>query len=93
MPLNDTDTHQVRDSINPSEVFGRIVAVRENTPQECITVYCRLHQCKKMISLRPAPSSVQMRRWFQAGIGLTRGKAGQREHLEKWKPSAVEEAA
>ena len=84
LPIFDERTHEVRDSMNPSQIIGRIIPCHEGTTQESITVYCRLHQCKKMKRARVAPSVLQIRRWFQAGVGIARGKAHQAAHLELW---------
>jgi hypothetical protein len=65
---------------------GRIVGSRTichvGTRREAISVYCRLHQCKTpMKRTHQAPTVLQVKAWFSAGLDLERGAPGRAEHL------------
>ena len=62
------------------EQLGTLTVMRAGTPQECLSVYCRLHQCKNCVTFRKLPSELALRRWFADGLALGRGEANQAQH-------------
>ena len=50
-----------------SKILGRLKLLREGTPAECLSVYCRQHRCSKLVPTRRCPAQMQILRWFQDG--------------------------
>ena len=55
-------------------IYGRVKILHEGKPNECLTVYCKLHQCapppKKAAVCPGVPELMQ---WFQKGLELGTG--------------------
>eukprot|EP00969_Alexandrium_andersonii_P359784 15453950-Alexandrium_andersonii.AAC.1 len=64
-----------------------------NTNRECISAYCRLHQCSPApLRIRETFTTDQVMQWFASGRDLPRGRAGRSQHLQMWR-DAVRAAA
>ena len=74
VPILD-DAGQVRNPLNPAEIWGRLSLTKEGTPQECVSAYCRRHGCAIMKRTAVAPSMQQFLRWFALGQNLPPGRA------------------
>ena len=38
--------------------LGSVTVLRAGTPQECFSIYCRVHQCKHCVTFRRLPSEL-----------------------------------
>jgi len=66
--------------------IGSIKPVREGQPSEAMSVYCKLHQCQPPLRrCAKALPFYKYQLWFQYGLDLPSGKAGQSAHMKKWK--------
>ena len=72
LPVMDDATGRVY-THDGSECIGRITVIKESTPQEAVSVYCRRHQCKIMKRSMVAPSREQIIRWLACGLDIPRG--------------------
>ena len=71
--------------LNPADekdIWGRISIMKEGTPGEAVSLYCRRHGCALMRKTATAPSRSAMLRWFALGQDLpkTRDVAVQARH-------------
>ena len=83
LPFFDHRTYQVHDGPNSSApIIGRIKPVREGTPSECISVYCRRHGCSKMVRVKHMPSQAAILNWFK--ICLDPGPKHKAAHMRAW---------
>jgi hypothetical protein len=67
-------------------IMGTQSIVRPGQPDEAISVYCRLHQCKCPMKLvRHAPSTDAIQQWFKDGDALPSGASGREDHLRMYR--------
>lgn len=78
--FNPAASPQVREGGPDGHIVGRISQLKVGTPQECISVYCRHHQCSKLVRITVAPHTDAMLQWLADG----RECQNQRQHLAKW---------
>jgi len=65
-------------------ILGRVKPMKINTPQECVSVYCRRHQCTKLIKAKDAPHTDNLLRWFEQGLDIPQGTDHKRQHMGLW---------
>ena len=69
-----------------NSVIGRITFVKEDKPDAAVAVYCRLRQCSCPLKLaKHVLDTVQLRRWFQAGLDLGSGKQHREAHMRLYR--------
>jgi hypothetical protein len=79
------DKDEWRD-VRTGRVLGTVSIVRPGEPNECISMYCRMHQCKpplRISRLRP-PNMHNIQQWYHLGRSIPDGKAGQAEHMRRF---------
>jgi hypothetical protein len=85
LPRWDGATSSVLDR-DTGAIIGSIRPMREGTPQEAISCYCRLHQCAPPLQRKhTAPTHDEFLEWFRFGQELGAGKIHRQEHLAKYK--------
>ena len=81
LPWIDPVTKQVHNPLDGA-IIGRIKPMHEGTPKECLSIYCRMHQCvpplRRTVHALPLDA---LRRWFADGLALPRGKEHRAAHL------------
>lgn len=78
-------TYQVHEGgSSAGAILGRIKPMKENTPGECVSVYCRRHGCTKIVKARDAPHTENLMRWFEEGLAIPMGRDRKRQHMELW---------
>lgn len=67
-------------------IIGRISPWKQNTPQECVSVYCRLHGCSLCHRVEQFPSQASVLAWFADGLAMPPGRdpVSQRRHKGKF---------
>jgi len=65
-------------------VLGRISLIKQGTPAEAVSLYCRMHGCSLMRRVIQSPSHQQTMKWFLDGMSLPRDRnpAVQRRHKD-----------
>ena len=65
-------------------VLGRISLIKQGTPAEAVSLYCRMHGCSLMRRVTQSPSHQQTMKWFLDGMSLPRDRnpAVQRRHKD-----------
>lgn len=85
LPFWDPDTCRVHDGQSAdAEIMGRMKLLHVNTRQESLSVYCRRHQCSRIVRVAVAPHTDNVLRWLQQGADIPAGPAHKREHLALW---------
>ena len=63
-------TGEVTDAENPLIKLGRVTELHVATERAAVSIYCRRHRCKRLLRANVAPSTLLIRRWFQASCQL-----------------------
>ena len=61
--------------------LGRIRPMHEGTTKACMSIYCRLHKCSKLIRMHRCPPTSAILDWFEAGKVLGWGSDHKAAHL------------
>lgn len=93
LPVWDPASKSVKDC-DTGQVIGSIKGLHIGTAKECVSIYCRLHQCSPPLRrIGAAPSNRDILSWFRAGQQeCPPGKGGRAAHLRMFKamcPPAV----
>jgi hypothetical protein len=68
--------------IDTNAIIGSRTIMRVGSKNEAISVYCRLHQCKTPLKRTAhAPTLLQVKEWFKAGLSTPSGAAGREQHM------------
>ena len=65
---------QVHNPHNDAEILGRVSIVKEGTPSESVSLYCRRHGCAVMKRIADAPDTITILRWFKFGLNMPQGR-------------------
>ena len=63
-------TGEVTDAENPLIKLGRVTELHVATERAAVSIYCRRHRCKRLLRANQAPSTLLIRRWYQASCQL-----------------------
>ena len=82
MPRFNPDKKSVHHP-HTGEILGHIRPMKVDTPQECISIYCRLHGCAPPLKrLHQALPHREMIEWFRDGLHeVPRGKEHRTKHV------------
>ena len=73
LPVLDATSGQVTNPENAADIWGRISLVKQNTPQEAVSLYCRRHGCSIMRTSRTVPPTEHLLKWFLRGQDIDAG--------------------
>jgi hypothetical protein len=89
LPFFNTTTCAVHDGGPDGIKLGRMKPMKEGTPGECMTVYCRRHGCSKIIRTAELPERDRILRWFAEGRAIKFGAEGKHEHMRAFPPKGA----
>ena len=86
LPYWEPTTKQVH-CATTDKIIGRLTTLHTDTKQECVSTYCRLHQCRPpMRGTTKASSYPKLLKWFDRGQReCAQGKEGRAAHMRIWK--------
>ena len=80
---HNSTTGEVRLNDENGEVLGRVANTLKSNL--AVSIYCRKHGCKFMVSPAKLPSHAAMEQWFLDGLDIAQGAAGRKKHTRMFK--------